>query len=42
MTQQETTRRLGIHGGNARANAAPEISIRLVGALLRSPWPRST
>jgi hypothetical protein len=34
MTQQETTQRLGIHGGKARVNAAPEISVRLVGALL--------
>jgi len=34
MTQQETTQRLGIHGGEARVNAAPEISVRLVGALL--------
>jgi len=34
MTQQETTQRLGIRGRKARVNAAPEISIRLVGALL--------
>ena len=34
MTQQETTQRLSIHGGKARVNAAPEISVRLVGALL--------
>ena len=34
MTQQETTQRLGIRGGKARVNAAPEISVRLVGALL--------
>jgi hypothetical protein len=34
MTQQETTQRLGIRGAKARVNAAPEISVRLVGALL--------
>ena len=34
MTQQETTQRLSIRGGKARVNAAPEISVRLVGALL--------
>jgi hypothetical protein len=34
MTQQETTPRLGIRSGKARVNAAPEISVRLVGALL--------
>ena len=34
MTQQETTERLGIRGGKARVNSAPEISVRLMGALL--------
>ena len=34
MTQQETAQRLSIRGGKARVNAAPEISVRLVGALL--------
>ncbi len=34
MTQQETTQRLGIGGAKARVNPAPEISVRLVGALL--------
>jgi hypothetical protein len=34
MTQQETTQRLGIRGAKARVNPAPEISVRLVGALL--------
>ena len=34
MTQQETTQRLGIRGGKARVNPPPEISVRLVGALL--------
>jgi hypothetical protein len=34
VTQQETTQRLSIRGGKARVNAAPEISVRLVGALL--------
>ncbi len=38
MAQQETTQRLSIRGGKAggkaRVNAAPEISVRLVGALL--------
>ena len=34
MTQQETTQRLSTRGGKARVNAAPEISVRLVGALL--------
>jgi hypothetical protein len=34
MTQQETTQRLAIRGAKARVNPAPEISVRLVGALL--------
>ena len=34
MTQQETTQRLSFRDGKARVNAAPEISVRLVGALL--------
>lgn len=34
MTQQETTQRLSIRGSKARVSAAPEISVRLVGALL--------
>jgi hypothetical protein len=34
MTQQETTQRLAIRVGKAPVNAAPEISVRLVGALL--------
>lgn len=34
MTQQETTQRLGIRSGKAPLSAAPEIPVRLVGALL--------
>jgi hypothetical protein len=34
MAQQGTAQRLGIRGGKARVTAAPEISVRLMGALL--------